>query len=58
MKKNNLLLIALVFVFNIFAQGPAITSWLQNTTGITGSHYVSGNSTAIKDADSANVQTV
>ena len=38
-----------------FAQGPAITSWLQNTTGIKGRHYVKNNSTAINDADSANV---
>jgi hypothetical protein len=43
----------------IFAQtNPAITSWLQNTTGLMGSHYVSGNSTAIQDAVEANVQTV
>ena len=39
-------------------QTPEITSWIRNLTGITGSHYVSGNSTAIVDADSANVQTV
>ena len=43
----------------ILAQtNPAITSWLQNTTGITGRHYVSGNSTPIVDATLANVQTV
>ena len=43
----------------IFAQtNPAITSWLQNNTGITGRHYVSGNSTPIVDATLANVQTV
>ena len=41
-----------------FAQGPGITSWLQNTTGITGRHYVSGNSTPINDATLANVQAV
>ena len=40
------------------AQGPAITSWLQNTTGITGRHYVEGNSTPIVDNTLANVQTV
>ena len=39
------------------AQGPAITSWLQNTT-TTGRHYVSGSSTPITDATIANVQTV
>ena len=37
---------------------PAITSWLQNTTGIVGRHYVAGNSTPINDAVQANVQTV
>jgi hypothetical protein len=37
---------------------PAIISWLRNTTGITGRHYVSGNSTPINDATSANVQTI
>jgi len=42
-----------------FAQtGPNITSWMQNTTGIMGSHYVQGNSTAIPDNVLANVQTV
>jgi hypothetical protein len=37
---------------------PAISSWLRNTNGTTGRHYVSGNSTAINDADLVNVQTV
>ena len=37
---------------------PVITSWLQNTTGITGRHYVAGNPTPITDAVLANVQTV
>lgn len=42
-----------------FAQtNPIITGWLRNTTGITGRHYVSGNSTPINDAVLANVQTV
>lgn len=40
------------------AQGPVVSSWLINSTGLTGSHYVNGNSTAIVDPDSANVQTV
>lgn len=52
-----------LFIFLIssytFAQtNPAITSWLINTTGITGRHYVAGNSTPIIDAVQANVQTV
>jgi hypothetical protein len=37
---------------------PAIASWLQNTTGIMGSHYVSGNSMVIPDNVEANVQSV
>ncbi|MEK7253764.1 MAG: YHYH protein, partial [Bacteroidota bacterium] len=41
------------------AQGnPVITSWLRNSTGITGRHYVEGNSTPIIDAFLANVQSV
>jgi hypothetical protein len=48
-----------LILFLIHAQtNPVITKWLQNTTGIMGRHYVSGNSTPITDADSANVQTV
>ena len=43
----------------VFSQlNPAITSWLQNTTGLMGSHYVSGNSTVIPDNVPANIQTV
>lgn len=46
-------------ISSIFAQtNPAISSWLQNTTGIMGRHYVSGNSTPITDAVEANIQTV
>ena len=51
----------LAFGFSSIAFGqtnPAITTWLQNTTGIMGSHYVSGNSTVIPDNVEANVQTV
>ena len=40
-----------------FSQGPAITSWLQNTT-LMGSHYVSGNSTQIQDNIPVNTQLV
>lgn len=43
----------------LFSQtNPAISSWLQNTSGIMGSHYVSGNSTVIQDNVQANIQTV
>ena len=37
---------------------PSITSWLQNLSGITGSHYVDNNPTPIQDATAANVQSV
>jgi YHYH protein/Secretion system C-terminal sorting domain len=37
---------------------PIITSWIQNTNGATGSHYVSGNSTAIQDNVEVNTQEV
>lgn len=37
---------------------PAVSAWLQNTTGITGRHYVNGNSTPVVDAVQANVQSV
>lgn len=37
---------------------PAITAWLQNTSGILGRHYVNGNSTPIVDTAHANVQSV
>ncbi len=51
------LLILLNFVS--FSQtNPAITSWIQNTSGIMGRHYESGNFTPINDNDSVNVQSV
>lgn len=47
------------FANNLIAQtNPAITKWLQNTTGIMGRHYVSGNSTPVNDNVLANVQSV
>ena len=58
MKKTILLFTLNVLAILANAQGPAITSWLQNTTGIMGRHYVAGNSTPINDNVLANVQTV
>ncbi|WP_293890355.1 YHYH protein [Flavobacterium sp.] len=53
------LLLLLLFASTSHSQtNPIITTWLRNTTGITGRHYVSGNSTPITDAVAANVQTV
>ncbi|HLP56979.1 MAG TPA: YHYH protein [Fluviicola sp.] len=56
--KKTCLGVALAIAAVSNAQNPAITSWLINTTNATGSHYVSGNGTAITDATLANVQTV
>jgi len=59
MRKKSISLFLLLFVSLVNAQtNPAITSWLRNTTGITGRHYVAGNPTPINDAVLANVQTV
>lgn len=58
MKKTTLIILSLIGFSTIQAQtNPAILSWLQNNT-IYGSHYVSGNSTAIQDNVLANVQSV
>lgn len=59
MKKHLLLFPVLLGSVLSHAQtNPAITSWLQNTTGVKGRHYVQNNYTPIQDNDSANVQTV
>ena len=57
--KTQQLLLALLLAGGLQAQtNPAITSWLINTDGTTGRHYVQGNSTPIVDAVLANVQQV
>jgi len=59
MKFFNALLSSLVLSSGMtLAQGPAVTSWMQNTTGIMGRHYVNGNATPINDNVAANVQSV
>lgn len=59
MKKTTLILLLVSAFQSVNAQtNPAITKWLQNTTGITGRHYVAGNPTPIIDAVLANVQSV
>ena len=50
--------LALSQIGQVNAQDPAITSWLINTTGITGRHYIEGVETPIADEYPANVQTV
>ena len=58
MKKSIVFLSLFVTIISNSQSNPAITGWLQNTTGITGRHYVTGNSTPIVDAVQANVQSV
>ena len=60
MDKKVLSLIAL-FVFTLITvaqTNPIITAPIQNQTGITGRHYIQGNSTPIEDGVLANVQSV
>lgn len=57
--KKYILTSSLLFISGLLlAQGPAITEWIQNRTGIKGRHYVNGNPTPINDNDSANVLAV
>ncbi len=59
MKKEILCLALLAASLQVYAQtNPAITSWIFNTTGLKGRHYVKGNSTPIQDNVLANVQSV
>lgn len=59
MKSIFLVFLAIALSASTMAQAePNITSWLFNTTGIMGQHYVAGNSTPIQDNVLANVQTV
>ena len=59
MKSKYITIIALLSTLftSTYAQ-PALSAWLQNTTGTLSRHYVSGNSIPIQDNDSVNVQTV
>ena len=58
MKKLSLFYIVLFAHFGNAQTNPVITRWLQNTTGIVGRHYVTGNSTPIISTVQANVQSV
>lgn len=59
MKRHILITALLLLAFRLGAQtNPAVTSWLLNTTGITGRHYVQGNPSPIQDNSPANVQSV
>jgi len=57
MQKITLIIFMFVAFVGAKAQtNPAITNWMINTTGIQGTHYVQGNSTAINDNVDANCQ--
>jgi hypothetical protein len=43
MKKQKLILLAVLFTINGLAQGPEITSWKRNTTGATGYNNIPSN---------------
>jgi hypothetical protein len=58
MKRFLLFAFALTSAMTNAQTNPVITGWLQNTTGLMGSHYVNGNSNVIQDNVAANVQTV
>ncbi len=59
MRKVLLLAITILSLTTIMAQtNPAITAWLQNTSGIKGRYYLSGNVTPQMSAIDANVQQV
>lgn len=57
-KLNYLYTLLLISSFAAGQTNPIITGWLQNTTGITGRHYLNGNPTPITDVALANIQTV
>ena len=55
--KFSVLSVCLLFSSCLFCQGPAITSWLQNTSQ-TGSYYMNGNGTPISNGILVNCQQV
>ena len=60
MDKKVLSLIALfaLTIITVAQNNPIITAPIQNQTGITGRHYIQGNSTPIEDGVLATVQSV
>ena len=58
MKKNLFILLIFCGQQAMAQLNPAIEHWMINSTGITGRHYVQGNSTPINETTLANVQTV
>ena len=55
--KFSVLSVCLLFSSFVYCQGPAITSWLQNTSQ-TGSYYMNGNGTPISNGILVNCQQV
>ena len=55
--KNFILVNIISLTSLVYSQGPAITSWLQNTS-LTGTYYNSGNSTVINNGILVNCQQV
>lgn len=55
--KNIITLLFCCLSFFNYAQGPAVTSWLQNTTE-TGTYYVSGNDMALENGILYNCQLI
>lgn len=58
MKKLILLSAFLSGAIMATAQGPAVTSWLHNTSGILGRHYITSSSSPVTDTPHANCQLV
>lgn len=59
MKKILITFMVLLPVLPGLAQtNPAITNWILNTSGTTGSHYLAGSSTPVSDTAQVNVQRV
>ncbi len=57
LKKKLLIFLLTSSLFSVAQTNPAITKWLQNTT-VTGSYYLSGNSTVISNGLLVNCQQV
>ena len=55
--KFSVLSVCLLFSSFVYCQGPAITSWLQNTSQ-TGSYYMNGNGTPVSNGILVNCQQV
>ena len=55
--KNFIIVNIILLTSIVYSQGPAVTSWLQNTS-LTGTYYNSGNSTVISNGILVNCQQV